>query len=201
MSTTETGSSDYCWQELNPFFSPSHLKSAIFSPAGRVSTVCWSCWAQVSLVRWPNAWMRRPKKWWPWRSSTTLEEPRKRDGRCTGSTPVASLWSNVLYSKVCYVFSPKMYFLKKICRFNHPNLVRVIEEFHHQGNPCLVLEILHKDILHTVKSHEWKMQLNKIRLIAKQVHIIVNCWNPWDITYITCVPCIYFLNVLLECII
>lgn len=67
-----------------------------------------------------------------------------------------------------------MYFLKKICRFNHPNLVRFIEEFHYQGNSCLVLEILHKDILHTVKNHEWKMQLNKIRLIAKQVCITAN---------------------------
>lgn len=85
---------------------------------------------------------------------------------------------NMLYSKGRYVLSPKIYFLKKISRFNHPNLVRFIEEFHYQGNPCLVLEILHKDILHTVKNHEWKMQLNKIRLIAKQVCIIVNCYNP-----------------------
>lgn len=99
-----------------------------------------------------------------------------------GSTFVADLLDlfdpNVLYSKASYIFSPKMYFLKKICHFNHPNLVRFIEEFHYQGNPCLVLEILHKDILHTVKNHEWKMQLNKIRLIAKQVRIIVNCYNP-----------------------
>lgn len=69
-----------------------------------------------------------------------------------------------------------MYFLKKIGRFNHPNLVRFIEEFHYQENHCLVLEILHKDILHAVKNHEWKMQLNKIRLIAKQVRIIVICY-------------------------
>uniref|UniRef100_H3BZC1 Protein kinase domain-containing protein n=1 Tax=Tetraodon nigroviridis TaxID=99883 RepID=H3BZC1_TETNG len=77
-------------------------------------------------------------------------------------------------AKSCPVLSPKMYFLKKLCRFNHPNLVRFIEEFQHQGNPCLVLEILHKDILHAVKNHEWKMQLNKIRLIAKQLLKAIN---------------------------
>lgn len=92
----------------------------------------------------------------------------------------ADLWDllelDLLYSKARPVFSPKMYFLKKLCRFNHPNLVRFIEEFQHQGNPCLVLEILHKDILRAVKNHEWKMQLNKIRLIAKQVCVSVNCY-------------------------
>lgn len=99
-----------------------------------------------------------------------------------GSTLVADLLD--LFDHNALFFSPKMYFLKKICYFNHPNLVRFIEEFHHQGNPCLVLEILHKDILHAVKNHEWKMQLNKIRLIGKQVRIIVNDYNSRDITYI-----------------
>lgn len=62
-----------------------------------------------------------------------------------------------------------MFFLRKVRYIGHPNLVRFIEVFSYQGYPCLVLEILHKDLFQTVKNQEWKMQLNKIRPIAKQV--------------------------------
>lgn len=48
-------------------------------------------------------------------------------------------------------------------------MVKLIEDFQDQGRPCLVLELLHKDVYSAVKNNEWRMQLHKIRLIAKQV--------------------------------
>lgn len=81
---------------------------------------------------------------------------------------------SLLCSDAFAVSSPKLHFLRKICHFNHPNLVQFIEEFNYKGIPCLVFEILHNDMFRTVKNQEWEMQLNKIRLIAKQVCIVVN---------------------------
>lgn len=120
--------------------------------------------------------------------------PEQNDQRDGGSEGLLQHWRNpwskmggthgkhtcwisersVLCSDVFAVSSPKLHFLRKICHFNHPNLVRFIEEFKYKGIPCLVLEILHNDMFRTVKNQEWEVQLNKIRLIAKQVRIVVN---------------------------
>ncbi|TWW62179.1 Homeodomain-interacting protein kinase 1 [Takifugu flavidus] len=77
----------------------------------------------------------------------------------------------------------ELHFLRKICHFNHPNLVRFIEEFKYKGIPCLVLEILHNDMFRTVKNQEWEVQLNKIRLIAKQLFMAMNALSEAGIVH------------------
>lgn len=100
--------------------------------------------------------------------------PRSEMGGTHGKHTCWISGQSVLCSDAFAVSCPKLHFLRKICHFNHPNLVQFIEEFNYKGIPCLVFEILHNDMFRTVKNQEWEMQLNKIRLIAKQVCIVVN---------------------------
>lgn len=45
----------------------------------------------------------------------------------------------------------------------------------YKGYPCLVLELLHMDIYHMIERSKDRIELSKIRTIAKQV-----CYCGWN---------------------
>lgn len=67
-----------------------------------------------------------------------------------------------------------MKYLRKLSSLNHPNMIKFLEDFEYKGYPCLVLEILHTDLYDLVDRSIGRIQLSKIRTIAKQVCVIVD---------------------------
>lgn len=67
-----------------------------------------------------------------------------------------------------------MKYLKKLSALNHPNMIKLLEEFEYKGYPCLVLEILHIDLYDLVHKSNGRIQLSNIRTIAKQVCVNVD---------------------------
>lgn len=70
-----------------------------------------------------------------------------------------------------------MKYLRKLSSLNHPNMIKFLEDFEYKGYPCLVLEILHIDLYDLVNRSNGRIQLSKIRTIAKQVCVIVDGTN------------------------
>lgn len=53
-------------------------------------------------------------------------------------------------------------------------MIKFLEDFEYRGYPCLVLEILHMDLHDLVDRSNSRIQLSKIRTIAKQASVIVD---------------------------
>lgn len=51
-------------------------------------------------------------------------------------------------------------------------MIKFLEDFEYKGYPCLVLEILHTDLYDLVDRSNGRIQLSKIRTIAKQVCVM-----------------------------
>ncbi|XP_029681920.1 homeodomain-interacting protein kinase 2-like [Takifugu rubripes] len=66
----------------------------------------------------------------------------------------------------------------QICNsLNHPNIIRLFEEFTFKGCDCLVFELLHRDLQHTIAVYPNDMPLCTIRPIAKQLFMALEALN------------------------
>ncbi|XP_056887249.1 homeodomain-interacting protein kinase 1-like [Takifugu flavidus] len=71
----------------------------------------------------------------------------------------------------------EMSFLQVVNSINHPNIIRLFEEFTYRGCECLVFELLHRDLRSTIKVHPHEMPLRTIRPIAKQLFMALEALN------------------------